>query len=583
MRTNFTFSFLLILLLSLYSATAQTTYNVPTLTALNEFIADNYDSTGVSTYVLEREGYYPLSGSIGFSGDIAIIAQEGQGMRPIIIMGINDDDDANGWGLMFTDGSVTFKSLRLNISNGKGGRGPWTNAGVFTSGSNITIEFDDCIVDYADGVAISNESGTGVELILTNNLFRWNGTNNGGIFQGFGTMLKNGSLESAFIENNTFVECIAPIFVHENGHLKKFWFNHNTIVSHAQFPIRAEYWDQAVFMNNLFVDAHFGGETKTLRAGQDPEGLPYGIVNIASYSNDTLVPETYPAESERVVAMAYNANYVSDEIKSFWENASDYFADSLDYQVADYTKGDNGFLNSRTYNMMNDETNYPYFEWDEELSVFTGDPEFKGYDLKTTEEILIARLMNGDATVSLQTTNGNWGMYPGPEDENAAYPVERDYWDFAYNNAAYAKAGYQGYPLGDLNWWPEKKETWENDANRENLDDIVAAIKGGTFEFIDWTTKTNVSSFTKNNFSGKIYPNPTTGVVNFAVELKSPEDVSLKVYNMFGQEVRVLLHKQSLSAGTHKKSVDLSDLPAGTYFYKLQVGDQAKTEKIVVL
>jgi hypothetical protein len=564
---------------------AQTTYNVPADSTLNEFIANNFDENGLSTYVLERDGFYELSGSMNFSGDIAIVAEEGQGMRPIILMGVNDEGEPNGWGLMWTDGSVTFRSLRVNISNITGGRGAWSNAGVFTTASNATIEFDDCIVDYSDGVMISNESGTGIELILTDNLIRWSGVDNGGRWQGFGTILKNGSLEKAYIENNTFVECYAPVFLHENGHLKKVWFNHNTIVSHAQLPIRGEYWDKAVFMNNLFVDAHFGGETVDARKGQDPDGLPYGILNIAQYKVDSLIPETFPQdETQRVIAMAYNANYVSSEIKQFWSNSSQYFHDTLDYQVADYTKGDNGFLNARSDSMMKSlgDYNYPNFKYDENLSVFTTNPEFKNYSVKTDEMIKIARQMNGDTSVTVPTDNGTWSRYPGPSDEHAAYPVARDYWDFSYNNSTLAKSGHRGYPVGDLNWWPQKKADWEADSNKESFEEIVTAVEAGTFEFVDWANTVDVIETKSMDAAlGSVFPNPASGEANVTINLKSSGKTSLKIFNLYGQEVLSVLEEQ-LPAGMHRTSFNVANLPSGTYILSLSSDNHSSVGKFTV-
>jgi hypothetical protein len=82
--------------------------------------------------------------------------------------------------------------------------------------------------------------------------------------------------------------------VFENGNLQNFWFNHNTIVNHAQFLFRSEYWINSLVMNNLFVNAHFAGEPAARRDGQDPEALPYGVMTVATPDSAW---DGFPAES----------------------------------------------------------------------------------------------------------------------------------------------------------------------------------------------------------------------------------------------------------------------------------------------
>ena len=72
-------------------------------------------------------------------------------------------------------------------------------------------------------------------------------------------------------------DAIAPFLVFENGKLKNFWFNHNTIVNHAQFLFRSEYWINCLIMNNLFIIAHYAGEPATRRDGQDPDTSWEGV------------------------------------------------------------------------------------------------------------------------------------------------------------------------------------------------------------------------------------------------------------------------------------------------------------------
>lgn len=60
--------------------------------------------------------------------------------------------------------------------------------------------------------------------------------------------------------------------------------------------------------------------------------------------------------------------------------------------------------------------------------------------------------------------------------------------------------------------------------------------------------------------------NPTT-TVSFA--LAEPSLVTLRVYNILGQEVSTLLNRESLDDGEQEVEFDASNLPSGLYFYTL--------------
>ncbi len=74
------------------------------------------------------------------------------------------------------------------------------------------------------------------------------------------------------------------------------------------------------------------------------------------------------------------------------------------------------------------------------------------------------------------------------------------------------------------------------------------------------------------NPSTKIkYSVPTTG-----------EKVTLKVYNILGNEVATLVNEQQ-SAGVHSVDFNPAGLASGTYIYKLQAGDKVETRKMIYL
>jgi 1,4-alpha-glucan branching enzyme len=79
------------------------------------------------------------------------------------------------------------------------------------------------------------------------------------------------------------------------------------------------------------------------------------------------------------------------------------------------------------------------------------------------------------------------------------------------------------------------------------------------------------------------YPNPfnPTTTIPFAIEQSG--QVSLKVYNMIGQEVATLLENQSFSAGQHQVGFDASEFSSGVYLIQMRTGAQSFTRKMTLM
>lgn len=78
------------------------------------------------------------------------------------------------------------------------------------------------------------------------------------------------------------------------------------------------------------------------------------------------------------------------------------------------------------------------------------------------------------------------------------------------------------------------------------------------------------------------YPNPFNPTTNIRFDLNGMGHVSLKVYNLLGQEVATLVDGR-LQAGTYEVPFDASELASGVYFYKLSAANQTDTRKMVLL
>lgn len=78
------------------------------------------------------------------------------------------------------------------------------------------------------------------------------------------------------------------------------------------------------------------------------------------------------------------------------------------------------------------------------------------------------------------------------------------------------------------------------------------------------------------------YPNPfnPSTVIKFAIPQTS--EVSLKVYNVLGQEVKTLINTE-MNGGSYEVKFNASQLASGIYFYSIQAGDFNATKKMMLL
>jgi len=115
---------------------------------------------------------------------------------------------------------------------------------------------------------------------------------------------------------------------------------------------------------------------------------------------------------------------------------------------------------------------------------------------------------------------------------------------------------------------------------------LVAATHGRSmFEVDVQNLPLSVSSSSEivSNFILKQnYPNPFNPETNISFELKTKSFITLKVFNIIGNEVAVLMNENK-HAGSYNVKFNAASLPSGTYFYKLQSENFTDVKKMMLI
>ncbi|HSW54358.1 MAG TPA: LamG-like jellyroll fold domain-containing protein [Ignavibacteriaceae bacterium] len=78
------------------------------------------------------------------------------------------------------------------------------------------------------------------------------------------------------------------------------------------------------------------------------------------------------------------------------------------------------------------------------------------------------------------------------------------------------------------------------------------------------------------------YPNPFNPSTSIKYQVSSKSQVSLKVYDVLGNEVATLVNEER-KAGSYEVEFDAAGLSSGVYFYQLKAGNYIETKKMILI
>jgi hypothetical protein len=112
---------------------------------------------------------------------------------------------------------------------------------------------------------------------------------------------------------------------------------------------------------------------------------------------------------------------------------------------------------------------------------------------------------------------------------------------------------------------------------------VSVDVNGLREELATETATPRVNGAMANEYTlAQNFPNPFNPTTEIAFNILEAGVVTLKVYNLVGQEVATLVNG-SLEAGTHTVAFDAANLTSGIYLYRLEAGSFAAEKKMVLM
>ncbi len=106
------------------------------------------------------------------------------------------------------------------------------------------------------------------------------------------------------------------------------------------------------------------------------------------------------------------------------------------------------------------------------------------------------------------------------------------------------------------------------------------SYEGGRLKFTT-SVESREQNIPESFFVEQNYPNPFNPSTTISFGLPSASHVSVKVFNMLGQEVATLFEGRK-DAGVHNLHLDATDLSAGVYLYRIQAEDVVSVKRMVL-
>lgn len=440
-----------------------------------------------------------------------------------------------------------FEPVPENLLNVQGGL-------INTTKEGSSILIDNCLLTNVNGQLVRTGSATKT-LKIVNSIFANMGalsTSNFGA--GKGIDMREASCDSLILVNNTFVNYQDRVVRHYNfgnplagtGNIKYCIIDHNTFVNGMGFHgllSLGNVGEKVIITNNVFMDAFAAGDdpTDNTRAA---EWANTGEIGIYGLNRMTWI---FTAPNDTTSWTVKNNFYsISQGGKTFFgEHTAEPITEGspLSWHI-------NKRLGADSVNAF------------KKISL----------TLKNTPDLMLNLMRwyvspsGGNKTKN--TPNATLWNWKTDDMDRKPYSYYLTDFDCSYDTQVEAYYGaVNGYPAGDLNWFPDMKTKWEQG--------VVIGVEEDNSVPTEFTLNQN-------------YPNPFNPTTQISYNLPKASAVSLTIFNTLGQEIVKLVNNQEQAAGKYNVTWNGRDgsnrvLSSGIYFYQIKTNDFTSTKKMMLL
>lgn len=545
-------------------------------------------------YKLRRGTVYQVTAPMVINGPITVIANDSAGIRPpVIAPAILADNSSvsNYFNFVGKGAKVFMRDLYMLSMRSDQAWLDWGSTAINIGADSVKLKLRSMVFD---GFGTSINQSYWLKTDVQDCVFR-NHMHTGSWFHGDPFMGGNVvCLDSTLWFNNTFF-ANSSYTINYRGYVPMARFEHNTMLYSVVNPFLTRQAINTHINNNIFYAQHAMGNPDhvinswflnypdTASSGM----LQFRMVDSTSYwarlwwdvtNNKPAVftgPEVWVDAGHGVTAAMVDAkNWVFEAKNNLWwipqklldfkkaYNDTTTYYDSISvpvYQGAAVTMRVKRILMNPTYL-----TNHSKYLIDSvapkvsagiqiQKNPISADPGFPANVMAHVDSLIwyIYHISTGTIDESRRWAFPSNKLYP------PVWPLPEN---LAYTNSSLMTAATDGLPLGDLNWFPDKKALWRAPS-----------------------TSVEVVNTTPEAYSlAQNYPNPFNPSTTIEFSLPKQSNVTLKVYNMLGQEVATLV-SETLGAGRYTSKFDGSKVASGAYVYRLTADNFIMTSKMMLI
>jgi len=457
--------------------------------------------------------------------------------------------------------NLLVKNIDLEIGNTAGNNGGW--AFFNFGGPNMRLEVNNCIMEHTWWTWVGGPPG--FESVFFNNCYFVNLTGhtcrrNGGVVDFNGTTKHQDTLS---VQNCTHVNIQGTLYKFRYGFVvDRAIFNHNDFIDCAGYVVMNN-GDQTnlTVTNNIFVNCQLQAYCPVLSSADvgevDADSLPMGLVNLRV---DSIFTANVGAHG---VYVDKNLAYWDASLSNIVSTLNGKPTDGNTHWVSQMIQ-----MNTRTTALFAN-TSYKSLKngtWFSTLPTFTKTDVLFGTQLATVKAYAIACV-----DTSYGTPMTSWRQSTNAEASHYVYADWPIPIDLSYSDASLKTGGTDGYPVGDLGWFPTQYAAWQATyaAQQAALDKATGVTTAHQETPQDFQLLQN-------------YPNPFNPSTVIDYSLAKAGNVTLKVYSILGQEVATLVNGYQ-AASTYHVNFNASGLASGIYIYELRSGSKVASGKMILM